>query len=943
MVLSFRSLVVYLTIVGASASVFRGGSTVVDAAMEAADDALLHARVGAGSGMEQEAFSAAVAQKNHGPHGHSHGHNPHGHDPHGHSPHGHSPFADSRRRRTHYERRRRCSAGEYKDEDADNCKDCSEGRFQPAPTSSDGKHDQTSCPECAAGRHQPNEGSASCDACAAGQYQSATGKTSCVLLRLCAVGQGESVAGSASTDHQCAACVVGSTYSNVKSADACERVSAPCASGMYRTALATAAADRTCSACAAGHFTASAGKMSCTPWRTCPASQGQSNAGSATVNRQCAACTEDATFSTANSGDACSAVTVCTANEYETAKPTLSSDRTCKTHSARCPQGQYTSEAPNGTADRTCTRITVCAAGKYETKAPGLSSDRVCTNCAAGSFKAGTGSAACVAWSTCAVGSGESAAGSATTDRGCQQCALGFAFSGSNSGAACTPVRALCGAGKFMDRSATVSSDFTCATCSAGQFKAAAGNEACAKWRTCTAGHGLLQEGSAVANRECAACVVGSTFSTSNDDSACEGVRAPCAVGMHTAFAATDASDLVCTACADGQFSATAGNSQCTAWQTCGAGSGLVTEGTRTANRQCAKCAAGTHFSPSDSADACTRCAAGHFTASEGLAICSPWAGSCAHGALVAQAQRTAHHHCGSCDDGYYLDGAKCLPFGGHCENGALAKQSARVIHNHCGSCGAGYYLSAKQCICAPGRYRNAAGATSCGPCSAGRFQPLPGQSACRSCALGFVAVTGSVACSKCSAGTFAGRGAAGCTPCGSNELFAPAGAESCATCGAGSRTHGGGGDGRTRSACSECDNKCCCNPRRHKSASTTCAMQKHRCERVYDKGGRPFCDSGPRCQLGHNPAHSCRQGAASCQECGGGAHTALFHSIRVFHPFSTKNVHKHRCSMISSSECACCDCTNSVTNEAAPLTTAAPAATTPPPTLFSFFGAPSP
>ena len=62
-------------------------------------------------------------------------------------------------------------------------------------------------------------------------------------------------------------------------------------------------------------------------------------AGSATADRQCAPCTQDVTFSAGNNGDACAAVTQCTSGEYETAKPTLSSDRTCKTHSAACPAG----------------------------------------------------------------------------------------------------------------------------------------------------------------------------------------------------------------------------------------------------------------------------------------------------------------------------------------------------------------------------------------------------------------------------------------------------------------------------------------------------------------------------------------------------------------------------------------------------------------------------
>jgi hypothetical protein len=267
---------------------------------------------------------------------------------------------------------------------------------------------------------------------------------------------------------------------------------------------------------------------------------------------------------------------------------------------------------------------------------------------------------------------------------------------------------------------------------------------------------------------------------------------------MHTAFAATDASDLVCTACADGQFSATAGNAQCTAWQTCGAGSGLDTEGTRTADRQCAKCAAGTHFSPSDSADACTRCAAGHFSASEGLAICSPWAGSCAHGALAAQAQRTAHHHCGSCDDGYYLDGAKCLPFGGHCENGALAQQSARAVHNHCGACHDGHYLLATSCaawggVCTHGTLEAQHLRKTfhhCGSCDAGYYLEqktcLAWQGSCaHGTMIGQEKRTAPNHCGSCEAGYELEDhlGSQRCSECGAGEYKGEAGPHACGEC----------------------------------------------------------------------------------------------------------------------------------------------------------------
>ena len=43
------------------------------------------------------------------------------------------------------------------------------------------------------------------------------------------------------------------------------------------------------------------------------------------------------------------------------------------THTASCPDGQYTAIAPTDHADRVCQDIQTCSAGEYEVLAPGLS------------------------------------------------------------------------------------------------------------------------------------------------------------------------------------------------------------------------------------------------------------------------------------------------------------------------------------------------------------------------------------------------------------------------------------------------------------------------------------------------------------------------------------------------------------------------------------------
>ena len=73
----------------------------------------------------------------------------------------------------------------------------------------------------------------------------------------------------------------------------------------------------------------------------------------------------------------------------------------------------------------------------------------------------------------------------------------------------------------------------------------------------------------------------------------------------------------------------------------------------------------------------------------------APFAGECANGQLVLEAQRTQDNHCGACDAGFYLGeqcgwfGRGCVPVcighGGACANGQLKDQALRTIEDECG------------------------------------------------------------------------------------------------------------------------------------------------------------------------------------------------------------------------------------------------------------------
>ena len=77
---------------------------------------------------------------------------------------------------------------------------------------------------------------------------------------------------------------------------------------------------------------------------------------------------------------------------------------------------------------------------------------------------------------------------------------------------------------------------------------------------------------------------------------------------------------------------------------------------------------------------------------------CEPYKGTCANGELKQQSERTKENHCGSCDDGYYLENDACKPFSGTCTNGELKPQAQRKKNNDCGSCKGKFWLDGDAC-----------------------------------------------------------------------------------------------------------------------------------------------------------------------------------------------------------------------------------------------------
>ena len=382
---------------------------------------------------------------------------------HGHSPHGHSPFADSRRRRTHYERRRRCSTGEYKDEGADDCKDCTPGHFQPVV----GTHDQTSCSACAAGKFQPSTKASVCPDCPAHHYNLATAQTGCMqCLDVCPI-----------TGEHAPSCG-GATKG------ACEHVLA-------------FGSNPQCMSCSAGRFIQSAGSQTCTSCddHHCPAGHQRTGCGLHSVGTcdQCAVgyhktgsgshkCVECAvhTYADSPSSTGCTGCsyhcpdgqehTACgNAVTYVGITATLTSEAgTCKD----CASGRWLASKPAGTLlwgeNPQCKACNYhCDAGLEKTGCSGGSPGK-CTACPPGFVKGVAGTDMCV---KCAAGRF-----SASTVA-CADCASGR-FQAAEGQPSCDDCDYHCGSGQEHHHCGGESAG-DCAHCNPGYFKQQPGDAAC--------------------------------------------------------------------------------------------------------------------------------------------------------------------------------------------------------------------------------------------------------------------------------------------------------------------------------------------------------------------------------------------------------------------------------------------------------------------------------
>ena len=84
---------------------------------------------------------------------------------------------------------------------------------------------------------------------------------------------------------------------------------------------------------------------------------------------------------------------------------------------------------------------------------------------------------------------------------------------------------------------------------SSGTSKTDTAVDTCIDWKMCPEGAGISVEGTALADRQCTACVAGYNYSTVNDESACVDVDDFCAAGTYTVTAATPSNNHTCATC----------------------------------------------------------------------------------------------------------------------------------------------------------------------------------------------------------------------------------------------------------------------------------------------------------------------------------------------------------------------------------------------------------
>ncbi|MBD52832.1 MAG: hypothetical protein CL450_06000, partial [Acidimicrobiaceae bacterium] len=407
--------------------------------------------------------------------------------------------------------------------------------------------------------------------------------------------------------------------------NACTAWAGECANGELKP-QAQRTADDQCGACDDGYWFK---QGACEPWTVCAeGTEVEAEAPSARWDRQCRAigasdCSDEQWLDGGRCKDKTSA---CAGGRYLVASNSSTADNACTPWGGECangelkPQAQRARENHCGSCNsgfwlngNTCAPWTVCAPGvELETQTPNSVRDRQCrsvgaSDCADGQWFNGT---VCEAWTACAEGTHvQTRAPDSTQDRACR---------------------------------ALVASD-----CSDGQWLD--GGRCKDKTTSCAAGHNRVDSDS------------------KSEDNTCVAWAGECANGeLKPQAQRTREND-----CGECDFGFWLDGEVCTPWTVCEYDTQVETRvPSSTQDRQCRATGASDCRDHQWLGDAgkcetkTTSCAAGyHLVESSSKSVdnaCVAWGGECDNGTMKSQALRARENDCGSCDAGYWLNGAAC-------------------------------------------------------------------------------------------------------------------------------------------------------------------------------------------------------------------------------------------------------------------------------------------
>jgi len=181
---------------------------------------------------------------------------------------------------------------------------------------------------CVAGEFRDDQGE--CSPCGENSFSDTTNADECQEWNTCPEGEGLMTEGTATTDIECEDCT-GTTFSDVDDRSECQDWNTcPEGEGLLTTGSATT--DITCEDCVEDdmQYSQEDDRSSCADHNKCPAGEGSDWDDLSPANEadsSCSACVEGETYSDSECYGACQNVTDCDATHYETAPPTVTSDR----------------------------------------------------------------------------------------------------------------------------------------------------------------------------------------------------------------------------------------------------------------------------------------------------------------------------------------------------------------------------------------------------------------------------------------------------------------------------------------------------------------------------------------------------------------------------------------------------------------------------------------